>query len=268
MAALAAAPTDDDDPAGVGLGVAAVVVAATVGAAVAPGGSGGGEETGGGEYPSTGMKVPYSALPRLPASTLASLAASMGRNTSPRACRSGGVSRPPSTPATPRGAVGGAAVATPIRLKLWNVTWPYWERKELSEVKADCGLVRREASREWVRLVYGGMATGIAIAVPRTMLPACCEVTVTLDKLTPAVFARHCLYLHSKVADLSSIKASVTWLPVKMLAHVKQNSGAHGQTCQLETPAHQQLDHFWPSRQNTIVALTTQSWCDDDVAAR
>ena len=59
--AVAEAPTDDDDPAGVGVGVD-VGVAATVGAAVAPGGDGKLGGSGGGEYPSTGMNVPYSTL--------------------------------------------------------------------------------------------------------------------------------------------------------------------------------------------------------------
>lgn len=106
--AVAEAPTDDDDPAGVGVGVD-VGVAAKVGAAVAPGGDGKLGGGGGGEYPSTGMNVPYSTL------TLAAEAASMGRNPSLTASRGGTagvVSTPPSTSAAPRDAPGAAAVAT------------------------------------------------------------------------------------------------------------------------------------------------------------
>lgn len=188
--AVAAAPTDDGDLAGVGVGVG-VGVAATVGAAVVPGGGGKLGGGGGGEYPSTGMNVPYSTL------TLASDTASMGRNPSLKPSRvgtAGGVSRPPSTPTAPRGA---AAVATSAGLKLSKATGPYWEAKEVSEAKADCGLVCREDVKEEARLEYRGEAAGYATAVPSTMLPACCEVTATLERLTPAAFARHCLYLHT-----------------------------------------------------------------------
>ena len=141
------------------------------------------------------MNVPYSTW------TLAAEAASMGRNTSVTAGggeTAGGVSTSPSIPAARRGALGAAAVAAPAcRLKLSNATGPYWEAKEASEVKADGGLVCREDSKEEARLEYRGVAAGNATVVPSTMLPACCEVTVTLERLTPAAFARHCLYLHS-----------------------------------------------------------------------
>ena len=98
------------------------------------------------------MNVPYSAL------TLAAEAASMGRNPSLRPPgTAGGVSRPPSTATAPRGA---AAVATPAGLKLSNVTGPYWEAKEVSVAKADCGLVCREDLKEEARLEYRGEAAG------------------------------------------------------------------------------------------------------------
>lgn len=170
------------------------------------------------------MNVPYSAL------TLPSDAASMGRNPPLKPSRvgtAGGVSRPPSTSTAPRGA---AAVATPAGLKLSNATGPYWEAKEVSEAKADCGLVCREDLKEEARLEYRGKAAGYATAVPSTMLPACCEVTATLERLTPAAFARHCLYLHT-----------TAWLLIVQAARVVMSCGC--------------LQHCWPMSSKAVVLV-------------
>lgn len=44
---------------------------------------------------------------------------------------------------------------------------------------------------------------GKSKAVPRTMLPACCDVTTTLDRLRPDALARPDMYLHFRCPDFS-----------------------------------------------------------------
>lgn len=82
----------------------------------------------------------------------------------------------------------------------------------------------REDSKEEARLEYRGVAAGNTTVVPSTTLPACCEVTVTLERLTPAAFAKHCLYLHNRRLLLNWSCMSIMAL---LYTHIKREVQAY-----------------------------------------
>lgn len=94
----------------------------------------------------------------------------------------------------------------PTESKLLNVTDPYCEAKVLSEAKTAFGLVSKKASSVAASAAYDVLFDGKSSAVPRIMLPACCDVSTTLETSRPASDARPALYLHSP-AGLSASAA-------------------------------------------------------------